>query len=463
MAVIFKKIVSLILIALFSFAGVQQSVIGYTHGTPVVATRHDYCFDNDKILIGAYYGDTPYVKLASEAGLDFFISNGDADFLAECEKYNIGVIIAGYNLPTAYGNMPDSTTNAWENMNPANYKNSPAIWGDDMIDEPGANSFKNISKSVNSYYKNHPDKLPLVNLFPSYANDEQLNETSTLSFFKKALFGFNENALESTELYKKHVSDYINNIDTDYMCVDIYPYHSDLDRNGNEIKSTKDVWIKNLDILAEACRETNRDLWVITQAAGLTEKGDKDGSPRYCDEVSDISQQAYASLAFGTKAIIHAEFSPRGWWDPETSHMIGADGKPTKTYYAVKTTNEYIKSFSKEFGKYDYTSTYMLNKCRVAGSNITGNLNCEILSEEKYVSSCNGLLVGTFTGEKGSKAYIIANMEELNNSVTAHAQFTVEKGKFATVYQQGTVKKYAGGQKINLEFIPGDGAFITVK
>ncbi len=460
---IFTKIIAAISALLFSIAGLNPSVMNFTEGKAIIPHRQNYRFDNSKLLIGGYYGGEGLAELASQAGIDFIIESNPTD--AELDEYyekGIGMIVGGYSLNRLYGNADENLAASWINLNKATYKDHPAIWGDDLIDEPTAACYDVLEKANKSYRAAFNDRMCFINLFPIYANNEQLGEEPQLTLLQKILLLFTDQSTETTDKYKRYVSDYINKIRTDYICVDIYPYSSDVDARGNEVKSTGKWYLRNLDILAEACRETGRDLWVITQAAGETKDGkENSGSPRFCDEVSDISQQAFASLAFGSKAIIHGEFANKGWWNLD-SHMINAEGKPTETYYSVKTVNEWMKAFAEEYGKYTYRSTYLINKLKIAGFD-RGTLETTVESEKINICTTNGLLVGTFSGENDSKAYIITNMEELNNNVTAKAKFTVPDGKTAVIYQQGKTASFAGGEEVELTLTAGEGVFATIK
>ncbi|MCQ2462396.1 MAG: hypothetical protein MJ177_03195 [Clostridia bacterium] len=453
------KLFALFSSVLFALGGTAESVIGFTEGEPITATKREYCFDRDKLLIGAYYGDTDHIDEASEAGINFFIeSSVDEEFLDRCQEYGIGVIAGGYNLPTGYAELPDSIKDKWVNFDYSQYKDHPALWGDDLIDEPTAGAYDNIAASLSAYYENTTGKLALVNLFPSYASEEQLQEFPQKSSKRDFFLATSDNGTGSGLPYKMYVSDYINKIDTDYICVDIYPYYSKQNSLGKEVKHTGKSWIRNLDILAEACRGTQRDLWVITQAAGETKNGAEGDGPRWCDEVTDIRQQAYASLAFGAKAIIHAEFSAKGWWDAEHSHMIDIDGNTTQTYDAVKTVDAELAAFAEKYGKYEYESTYMINPLRVAGTG-GGELAVTVPCKAIDIKSPDGLLVGTFKSNRG-KAFIVANMNELNLKDSAVFTYTAPNGGM-TVYQQGEKSFYAGGTPALIKLEPGEGVFIT--
>lgn len=459
MKIFYRRIIALLSSIIFAIAGVGESVVCFTAGEPIKATRREYSFDNSGLIIGGYYSTKDELAYCNDAGIEFVIASGvDKAYLDTAYNYNVGVIATGYNLPYCYENMTDAATQAYVNADIAQYKDHPALWGDNVIDEPHAGSYKNISKAVDAYYAQHPNHIPFVNLFPMYANAEQLDEQMTLNPMSVLLTPFSDHFNDQVNRFKAYTSDYINTINTDYICVDIYPYQASMNSRGKTVKDTDNCWLRNLDVLAEACRETNRDLWVITQAAGLTKDGETENK-RWCDEESDISQQLYASLAFGSKAIIHALYGQQGWWDTD-SHMIGSDGKPTDTYYAVSKVNGYLKDFSDIYGDYKYTSTYLINRNRVAGYR-HGRLACEVIGEEGNITSANGLLVGTFTGKKNSKAYVVTNMEELDKNNSAKFTFEVPAGKVAAVYYKGTITNKASSFSMTLG--AGEGAYITVK
>lgn len=462
--IIFQKILAFLISLVIPFLP-SASVIGYGGYTPIQATEREYCFDDEKLLLGGYnfnfnYLNETQVSYIKEAGLDFIVSGANETFLDYCAKYDIGVIAHGYNLASY-----------WISYNPDNhlaltkekYKDHEALWGDSLIDEPRSTHYSEIGAAVDHYYNTLEGKLPLVNLFPNYFNEDQAGKNyMQLTDFQKKLYinscrtdfrnmvnfisaGSEElynqfatvNASLSPyyDLYKQYVSDYISKVDTDIISVDYYP----LGVNDE----TSAYWFSNLDILAEACRETGRKLWVITQAAGQSK--DKANDARFCDTPEDIRYQMYVSIAFGAKAIIHACYSS-GWWDSD-SHMIDANGNRTDTYYAVQQVNKEVSSFADIYANYDYVGTFLTNPMGSDGADYYGYLSpisredrgCTVTSKEDHI------LTGCFDSKDGnSEAFTFVNMNNTKNKARAIFDVTFDDATSVTVYRKGEVTNIEG-------------------
>jgi hypothetical protein len=154
-----------------------------------------------------------------------------------------------------------------------------------------------LNEKAQELYAQDPNRFPMINLLPMYASPEQRGEEVELPDFigDSPLDTFCDRAV----YYRMYVSDYIGSVDTDIVSVDVYPLSVKVD----DALRTYMHWMRNLDILAEACRETGRDLWVITQAAGMADVGDGEDSYRYCKTAEDQRWQNYVAIAFGAKAI----------------------------------------------------------------------------------------------------------------------------------------------------------------
>lgn len=454
-----KKITSAILSMLLLFV---TSFVGDVPKAkdPIIATRTDYSFDTDRILIGGYnyninYTDDEHVGYVRDAGIDFLVTRANEDFLDACERFGIGVIAKNYSgLPTYGWTNIDRTENCpWLTFSPEDFNDHPAVWGNDLMDEPAADSFPYLAEMMKSYYGKTDGKLAYINLYPAYANEEQLGTTADWFAFSKEYQRINS--------YQKHVNAYIEAIDSDYISVDIYPLRMKIDKtSGKPYKYTEMTWLKNLDILATACRNTNRDLWVITQATGEYFDGSH-GVSRIPNE-DEIRWQVYAALSFGAKAIIHACYQ-QGWWY-EGSHMINSAGERTPTYYYVQAVNQEIRALSDVYMDYDNLGAFVHNPMReeftrMAISKPNFNAISDIQSEET-------LLVGCFDEKEGDGvAFTMVNMTEIGREQTATASFKLDGASSVTVYAAGvpsTLTPDADGN-YSLTLSPGEGVFVTVE
>ncbi|MCL2507547.1 MAG: hypothetical protein FWF05_00075 [Oscillospiraceae bacterium] len=435
--------------------GSSASVMQLYGGEAMTATRRDYIFDNDRLLLGAWnnglsedYGALPV--LAREAGLDFLVSVANDDFLDLCGAAGIGVIAAGYNeIPSSFMSFTEEIKAQWLALTPETHKTHPALWGDNVVDEPFTRHMPNIGEAISHYHSLDSRRMPYINLLPMHDEDD-----SKIPLWKKIFLFLTTHSDGRFDSYRQHVGAYIKYVDTDYICTDIYPYH---------VEKTSDTWLNNLDILAEACRDTGRDLWVITQAAGnvtavYPEQGN---SQRWADQKCHHMQQGYASMAFGAKAIIYACFQD-GWWDPD-SHMITAGGEPTDTYYAVRAANAEFAPFADIYGGYEWRGAYLVNPIRMAGNRYPALSNGLPKKGRLPVSSKDGLVIGCFDKREGSgKAYVVVNMNELLEQKAALCTLTFPVCKKVTVYGGGEIEEYENGGKVTLALGPGDGKFITV-
>ena len=421
------------------FSGRVRSVVGSTDATPVTATERAHRFDTDRLLLGAYClpKQDNYETLRAwlkEAGIDFYVgawgetlTDEDLTWLAE---NGMGVF------------LPHSEEYSGVD--------SPAIWGVDLRDEPNAADFEGLAADVQTLYAEAADRFPLINLFPMYANGDQLGEHAgwPLTFSGARMDALNRDSVQ----YRMHLSDYIGTVDSDIISVDIYPL--DVDQLTGKI-ATYGNWLRNLDILADACRATGRDLWVITQAAGTEADG---GGKRWCDTIEDQRWQNYVTLAFGTKAIIYACYYT-GWWD-SASHMITDEGERTDTYYAVQRVNGEMATFAEAYGKYENHGAVLLNGAKAAGARLG-----LVAIDDAYkpaVETKAPLLCGCFTEKNGEgKAFVFTNMYEPQTGKEAAFTATFPGAKGVTVYRKGETTQVAG-DTLELMLENREGVFVTV-
>ena len=440
----YSKMIAFIMALLTIFTSGVAHVVGSTDAEPITATERNYRFDRDRLLFGAYcfkvddhFDETR--KWFKEAGLQFPVAvsgnqltETDLDWF---EENGMGIIAPRSDY---YLNMKHD-----------------AIWGIDLCDEPAASAFPSLQERVQELYAQDPNRFPLINLLPMYASPEQLGEAAELPGFigDSPIDSFSD----SSAYYRMHVSDYIGTVDSDIISVDIYP----LTVGENGELGTYMHWMRNLDILAEACRETGRDLWVITQAAGLADTDEGVYGTRYCKTVEDQRWQNYTAIAFGAKAIIYGCYYG-GWWRGD-SHMLNDNGERTDTYYAVKQVNEEMSVFAKEYGIYENHGAVMYNRIHPKASGVSLGTTKVDAKYKPVMLTADPVLCGCFTEKEGNgSAFVFTNMFDPQTGRTASFTASFPGAKSITLYRKGE-KTVIDGSTLTMTLDSREGVFVTVE
>ena len=436
----FKKLIAFFTALITVLSGNSAAVIGSTDAEPIQATQREYRFDQEGLIFGVYcfHKQDNYYTLREwfkEAGLQFAVSTWGQQFTEEdlnwLDENGLGILAPNTEY---YRSLRHN-----------------AIWGIDYRDEPNAADFEALAQGVKELYAQDANRFPLINLFPMYANSEQLGEESPFMNLDTSADAFNGSSVR----YRMHVNDYLAAVDSDIISVDIYPL--EVDSETGALK-TYDCWLRNLDILAEACRETGRSLWVVTQAAGNSEE--EGGGKRHCDTVEDQRWQNYVSISFGAKAIIYGCYYT-GWWD-QSSHMIDDSGNRTPTYYAVQQANREMSVFADVYGKYENHGAVLYNR---ANPNCAGAKLGLIRIDDKYkptVTTAAPVLCGCFTEKDGNgSAFVFTNMYEPETGKTAKFTAVFPGAKSVTLYRKGRSTTILGNT-LTMTLDNREGVFVTV-
>lgn len=471
---IFRRIFALIVSAWFLLNPVSTATVGFSEGTPIVPDRKECRYDNDRLLIGAYafrsWGiNDDNVRYMSEAGLDFIISAATKEYLDLCEKYSVGVIAQGYGVPHSSQIINDEKFNTYSTLNKLTAKDHPALWGDDVVDEPLFETLDRAGQCLGYYDSIYPDKNGFINLLPGNAFDgatapfslkamhsvmvkglgkvriDEYAGTKLEGAYAQALYHCNPSVYE----FRKYVSDFVNKVPSDYVSVDIYPLRL------NDV--TLDMWLPTLDVCASAARDTGRDFWVITQSSGYHDNEDK-GEVRACSE-EDIRWQMYTSLAFGAKAVVHATYLG-GWWD-HTANMIDDNGNRTENYYSVQKINSEVEVFSDIYGGYKWNGCYLTNGHLAEGTE-SGYLDSKPDEISCNVKTESPVLTGCFESESdSSKAYVFVNMNNTADDESARINVAFDDAEKITVYRKGVITEL-DGNSLDITLDNEEGIFVIV-
>ena len=395
----------------------------------------------DKIEIGGWcavhvrFAVEDDFKMIAENGISFILmdyTHGDSQSqkcIEWAEKYGIKVYVHDYSL-NSYSSASLTPSMVLELTEP--YRNSPAFAGNDLIDEPGSGSFAELGRIVDIYKKALPEYDMHINLFPDYA-------------------------FSNINIFKNYIGSYIDNINSDHICTDSYPFSM-----ANQNKITYSGYYNGMNVTAKAARDNNLDHWEYLQTiSGM-------GNGCFVD-ITDLRFQYYTCLAFGASKLMHFTYDvPNYTGDPnqysaEVYGMRDYGHNYTQTWDYAQIVNNEVLAFSEEFSMYNYKNTYTYRKGTVP--EYVKYIEAYSGSDLKSISSNTSLLIGLFEAKQGNgKAFLIANASDVSGLTYATVSFEIPNAKNVTAFVDGqkmTLTKSGSLYQISLK--PGAGAYLTVE
>ncbi len=282
-------------------------------------------------ILQPYARSEQHIKDLSDAHVDFVLwMANDRPALDLMEKYGVGAIVK-YVVPNWWGGDGEKAGRL-EELNPisayeaaaASFVDHPAVWGIDVGDEPSALDFPYYSRLFPLVERLFPEQFAYLNLYPNYASVSQNNAEETVNQL-------------GTETYEEHIQKYCECVPADYLSYDFYPY---------SINITKHY--ENLRVVANACRETGRSMWIVLQV-----NSDK---PAEWTSENRLRFQAYTSMAFGAECIMWACYTA-GWW---YNQVLDGEGNKTEQYEKMKTVNRELRTLGEDYMRFYNVSTHFV-------------------------------------------------------------------------------------------------------
>ncbi|MBR2948402.1 MAG: beta-galactosidase [Lachnospiraceae bacterium] len=401
-----------------------------------------WCVFEEEIL------DEERCKRVRESGLDFGYISLNADhsnalpILDACQRNDLLALVFD---PKVQNLFEDQIYKLKGNI--ADYKDHPALAGFCLRDEPGVDDFSRLKKLTEACLKEAPDKMPAINLFPMYANSDQLGCGS----------------------YQEHIDRYADELALDTISYDFYPLYGP---NGETW--LQDNYLRNFEIVAQACKRTGCDMWYFIQTLAFN----------YIlrdPAIEDIRWQMYVAMSFGAKVIQLFTYGTPGNGDEffEDS-MIDREGNATRRYYDVQQVIREMNAFTGHYVPYKWEGV-MANRNGLVtserdievvfpGYTFTTHMNGTYMELDHElesfapVTAFSGeypLLMGCFTqGDK--KAFTLVNMEDPGRRRSNRAAVTFDAPKTLMVHGKDGSVKISVSDTWEVELGIGDGLFVEI-
>lgn len=413
----------------------DEKKISYPTGTPTISSGKE-------MFIGAFCSPYPTdeaYKLVAECGINNMVLYSNAEqpqsspiFYKDPfdfgKKYGVNIIPNTHNQPwTVYKGQ--NYQKRWET-----YEN---YGGMNVFDEPSAEQFATLKKNL-AEYEETVGKPYYINLFPNYANSEQLG----------------------TATYEEYVEKYTNEIllsakeGNRYMVCDIYPLLKQGQLYGK--------WLSNLEVLQRYTKKADAEMYIYIQSVDFS-------SRRRPTSAADFRFQSYVSMAYGATGIYHFTYMIP-FWDSMYSYskaLVDKDGVPTESYAFAKEVNLELLKLDDVFLDFDWKAAiHTIGSLNYVGENDNFSA-CEDDVKNygalKKVEAEQDTIVGCFENADGYQGFMAVNFTDPTLKKTDAVTLTFGGGvNKAIVYTAGEPQTVAlENGKYTFTLAAGEGNFIV--
>ena len=198
----------------------------------------------------------------------------------------------------------------------------PALAGYYLKDEPGAHEFSELGDWMRKIQALDSKHYCYINLFPNYANLQQL---------------FGPDAKEQPEkkdMYAEYVAAFIREVPVPFVSFDFYCV---LEKDGN--RSLRSEWYNNLWTIASQSQKAGLPFWAFSLASSHWDYP--------VPTEAEIRLQLYSDLAYGAQGLQYYTY-----WTPGTEYQHGPielDGKRSVVFDRIKSVNMEIQNLAGVF------------------------------------------------------------------------------------------------------------------
>jgi hypothetical protein len=293
-------------------------------------------------------------------------------------------------------------------------KNHPAMEAYFITDEPSALAFGDLGRLVAYLRERDPKHLAYINLFPTYANNQQLGTKG-----------------DTVTAYKEHLRLYMQKVKPGLISWDHYIFN---------VRGETDQYFLNLGLIRDEALKEKVPFLNIIQAAVW------DPSVRM-PVAEEMRWQVYTSLAYGARGISYFVY-----WTPEGMQGLYEQGKPRSLAADVAKLNHEINALSPALMGLNTLSVYQTIPTPIGG---------ETLPADSPVGATGGeFVLGLFGEQRDVTAFMVVNRDH-RNAATA----TLTMPRYTTGVEERTrtgkgrwiVFAAPKDGKITVPLAPGDG------
>jgi len=305
----------------------------------------------------------------------------------------------------------------------------PALYSYHLIDEPNASQFPALGKLVAYLRERDPAHLAYINLFPTYASNEQLGTQGDV-----------------VTAYKEHLRRYVEQVKPALISYDHYQFRL----NGDS-----DQYFLNLAMIRRAAQDAGVPFLNIVQAC--TWAPDAMRVPN----ANELRYLVYSTLAYGAQGISYYVYACAN----HHGSLVSLDGTPGPLYHALKSYNREFAAIAKELQPAGAWAGQPLRSLGVHHTSMR-EPGCEPLPADasfrldssKSPSGPRGFLLGSFGATEKPTHAVVVNLD-----YTAEVSASLIGPGELELFDAATTQ-WASTKKASIELIlpPGGGKLVRI-
>ena len=306
----------------------------------------------------------------------------------------------------------------------ARVRNHPALYSYYITDEPSAAEFPGLGKLVGYLRERDPAHLAYVNLFPTYANNQQLGTKG-----------------DTVTAYREHLRQYVEIVKPGLISYDHYQFATDGDL---------DQYFLNLAMIRTSAQEAGVPFLNIVQACSWT-------PVRRVPQPDEMRYLVYTTLAYGGQGISYYVYCHPG----HTGGIALADGTPTPIYHALKPLHREFVAIAAELQPLESLAVYHAGMTPPGAVPLPEEAPFRLdppvpAMDYKPPERVRGVLLGYF-GKASKPSHVVV----VNLDYRAEAALTLAgPGKLDTFDAPARAWSATGSPRAELRLPPGGGKLV---
>lgn len=325
-------------------------------------------------------------------------------------------------------------------------KNHPALEAYHLTDEPGAGAFPAWGRLVAYLRERDPAHLAYINLFPTYANEQQLGVSADAAERAKVGYPTDFAGVDTSDKtvlrYREHLKQFVAIADPDLISYDHYHFLKD----GNGLPSDGKQYFLNLGLIRLAAREAGKPFLNIIQANTI----EKSWRLPNADELRWL---VFTTMAYGGRGISYFTY-----WGPKSYNGLYQDGQAMPLLQPVVELNREIAQFGPTLVELDSLGAYHTVPFPYGAEAMPNSGSVQIAGAGEFV-------VGVFGKSGRPSAFMIVN-RNYRETQTARVRVLIS-GKQLQELDRKT-GEWTRGRTLNrkrvveVKLAPGDGRLFRV-